>query len=558
MPPKIDKSLIAVTNLGRFITSRFNRETKLNQEVLVPLIKNLLVNIFQYVPSNYQVVRDLFYDVFLNTFNKLPNSRSMQGDKEKGLNDELIKASVELSKLSTNKALTEPVQSYIKNVILEIYKAKLYDIISVSKNSNTELNQKELNILTSKIPDEIEAFTRYVENKPASRKMDEYVNEYKSTQIEFQPESSFDTDLETDLNNEFKDDKLNQDELDKIYEHINETFEKTTDSTTNTPEIRSSIVRNILESIKYAKSLGFTKNNIIQGMSYVLPDEYKTKLLLINSLYEKLPGPTKDRLHDIFIRLTTLQILAGTVAVGGSVAISNKILDELKNKAVEDEKFLVENKATDIEPAGTTSTPEKNPDDVDDDDANSTPTPPTPPTPTPTPPTPTPTPTPTLPQIPTKKPPTSNIPAGLTQINAPSPKPLSPSPISVSTPTPSSKPPTTSIPTPMPVFKPSTNPILTNPNPTSSTSSASSSLSVGQSGISTRPTGSTYNPNIFYVATPLQTNTKQNTPISNPTIPLKFDSNTVESKNKLTKPRKRIDTELKILKKKLIKFTQYK
>jgi hypothetical protein len=83
-------------------------------------------------------------------------------------------------------------------------------------------------------------------------------------------------------------------------------------------------------------------------------------------------------------------------------------------------------------------------------------------------------------------------------------------------------------------------------------------LSVGQSGISTRPTGSTYNPNIFYVATPLQTNTKQNTPISNPTIPLKFDSNTVESKNKLTKPRKRIDTELKILKKKLIKFTQYK
>jgi hypothetical protein len=554
MPPKIDKSLIAVTNLGRFITSRFNRETKLNQEVLVPLIKNLLVNIFQYVPSNYQVVRDLFYDVFLNTFNKLPNSRSMQGDKEKGLNDELIKASVELSKLSTNKALTEPVQSYIKNVILEIYKAKLYDIISVSKNSNTELNQKELNILTSKIPDEIEAFTRYVENKPASRKMDEYVNEYKSTQIEFQPESSFDTDLETDLNNEFKDDKLNQDELDKIYEHINETFEKTTDSTTNTPEIRSSIVRNILESIKYAKSLGFTKNNIIQGMSYVLPDEYKTKLLLINSLYEKLPGPTKDRLHDIFIRLTTLQILAGTVAVGGSVAISNKILDELKNKAVEDEKFLVENKATDIEPAGTTSTPEKNPDDVDDDDANSTPTPPTPPTPTPTPPTPTPTPTPTLPQIPTKKPPTSNIPAGLTQINAPSPKPLSPSPISVSTPTPSSKPPTTSIPTPMPVFKPSTNPILTNPNPTSSTSSASSSLSVGQSGISTRPTGSTYNPNIFYVATPLQTNTKQNTPISNPTIPLKFDSNTVESKNKLTKPRKRIDTELKILKKKTNKI----
>jgi hypothetical protein len=554
MPPKIDKSLIAVTNLGRFITSRFNRETKLNQEVLVPLIKNLLVNIFQYVPSNYQVVRDLFYDVFLNTFNKLPNSRSMQGDKEKGLNDELIKASVELSKLSTNKALTEPVQSYIKNVILEIYKAKLYDIISVSKNSNTELNQKELNILTSKIPDEIEAFTRYVENKPASRKMDEYVNEYKSTQIEFQPESSFDTDLETDLNNEFKDDKLNQDELDKIYEHINETFEKTTDSTTNTPEIRSSIVRNILESIKYAKSLGFTKNIIIQGMSYVLPDEYKTKLLLINSLYEKLPGPTKDRLHDIFIRLTTLQILAGTVAVGGSVAISNKILDELKNKAVEDEKFLVENKATDIEPAGTTSTPEKNPDDVDDDDANSTPTPPTPPTPTPTPPTPTPTPTPTLPQIPTKKPPTSNIPAGLTQINAPSPKPLSPSPISVSTPTPSSKPPTTSIPTPMPVFKPSTNPILTNPNPTSSTSSASSSLSVGQSGISTRPTGSTYNPNIFYVATPLQTNTKQNTPISNPTIPLKFDSNTVESKNKLTKPRKRIDTELKILKKKTNKI----
>jgi hypothetical protein len=367
--------VISANVLAQIIRQRFNTKIFFTDQQLTTFFQTILNTVFKNRVQTSQFAVKVFRDLINSISTGIDETpREMQ----KPTQTKLIE---ELNKLITSDGTTEMTSglfgqidrnliTYIKNNLKYAFKISLDERTNVGRDRLSANFLKSLDGLGNEIDNLKNQYELYKKSGSTEDFNDIYrpLNEiFKKTDFDIKTEYEFREGLARILEG----DKTlltspSEQQLSEITEKAEEFFRNTQDpgSSPYTDNQRSFIVNGILRTVKFLQDNGITRTNLIAAISPVLSPEYKSNLLLMTRAFDSLNADQKEQLYNIFVNLSTLQIVGGA---GGGAALflaSGKIAQLLKADSQNSDKQLLSDLSEIAENSvGTIKEPEKNPDD---------------------------------------------------------------------------------------------------------------------------------------------------------------------------------------------------